>query len=91
MLILRSNIEILPKQTCFEVQVVGTTGSGDSTVAGFLAAIINGLSLMDSVTFALGVGASNVETRDALSGVRSWDETWKRIHSGWKTKPSKNS
>jgi fructose-1-phosphate kinase PfkB-like protein len=50
---------------------VGTTGSGDSTVAGFLAAIINGLSSMDSITFTLGVGVSNVETQNALSGVRS--------------------
>ena len=72
---------------CFEVDVAGTTGSGDVTVAGFLAALIHGLPPMDCVTFALGVGACNVETLDALSGVRSWDETWKRINSGWKRKP----
>lgn len=76
---------------CFEVDVVGTTGSGDVTVAGFIAAIIHGLSPMDSVTFALAVGACNVETPDALSGIRSWDETWKRINSGWKRKQGPNS
>jgi sugar/nucleoside kinase (ribokinase family) len=76
---------------CFDVNVVGTTGSGDVTVAGFLAALIHGLPPMDCVTFALGVGACNVETPDALSGVRSWDETWGRINSGWKRKQGPNS
>ena len=76
---------------CFEVDVVGTTGSGDVTVAGFLAALLHGLSPMDCVTFALGVGACNVETADALSGVRTWDETWGRINSGWKRKKNQFS
>lgn len=71
---------------CFDVDVVGTTGSGDVTVAGFLAALINSFSPMDSMTFALGVGACNVETPDVLSGIRSWDKTWERINSGWKRK-----
>lgn len=71
---------------CFEVDVAGTTGSGDVTVAGFLAALINGLSPINAVTFALAVGACSVETPDALSGVQSWDETWKRVNSGWKRK-----
>ncbi len=74
-------------EPCFEVEAVGTTGSGDVTVAGFIAALIHGVSPMDCLTFALGVGACNVETPDALSGVRSWDETWRRINSGWKRKP----
>jgi sugar/nucleoside kinase (ribokinase family) len=73
-------------EPCFEVDVAGTTGSGDVTVAGFLAALLHGLSPLDCVTFALAVGASNVEMPDALSGVRSYDETWKRIKSGWKRK-----
>ena len=36
---------------------------------------------------ALGVGASCVEAPDALSGLRSWEETWQRIHSGWTSRP----
>lgn len=71
---------------CFDVKVVGTTGSGDVTVAGFLAAVLHGLSPTDSMTFALAVGACNVETADVLSGIKTWDETWKRINSGWKRK-----
>jgi sugar/nucleoside kinase (ribokinase family) len=76
---------------CFEVDVVGTTGSGDVTVAGFLAALLNGLTPIDSLTFALGVGACSVETSDVLSGIRSWDKTWERINAGWKSKQVSDS
>jgi sugar/nucleoside kinase (ribokinase family) len=68
---------------CFQVNVVGTTGSGDATIAGFLAALLRGLPPIESVTMAVAVGACNVEASDALSGLRSWDETRARIASGW--------
>jgi len=68
---------------CFQVNVVGTTGSGDATIAGFLAALLRGLPPIESVTMAVAVGACNVEASDALSGLRSWEETRARIASGW--------
>ncbi|MGQ9584623.1 MAG: carbohydrate kinase family protein [Anaerolineae bacterium] len=68
---------------CFQVEVVGTTGSGDATIAGLLAGLLRGLSPEDSVTAAVAVGACNVEAADALGGLRSWDETWQRVRSGW--------
>jgi sugar/nucleoside kinase (ribokinase family) len=68
---------------CFQVDVEGTTGSGDATVAGFLAAILHGLAPADALTAALAVGACNVEAADALSGIRSWEATQQRIRSGW--------
>jgi sugar/nucleoside kinase (ribokinase family) len=61
----------------------GTTGAGDATIAGFLAALLVGRSPEDTLTFACAVGACNVEAADALSGLRSWDQTWARIKSGW--------
>jgi sugar/nucleoside kinase (ribokinase family) len=72
---------------CFRVEVVGTTGSGDVTVAGFLAALLRGLPPADALTAALAVGACCVEAADALSGIRSWEETWGRIRSGWASRP----
>lgn len=69
---------------CFEVNVVGTTGAGDATIAGFLAALLRDLSPEEAVTAAVAVGACNVEAADALSGIRSWDETWQRIERGWR-------
>jgi sugar/nucleoside kinase (ribokinase family) len=68
---------------CFQVNVVGTTGSGDATIAGFLAALLRDLSPDQAITTALAVGACCVEAADALSGICSWDETWKRINAGW--------
>jgi sugar/nucleoside kinase (ribokinase family) len=68
---------------CFQVDVVGTTGSGDATIAGFLTALLRGLTPEETVTMAVGVGACNVEAADALSGLRSWDETRARVASGW--------
>ncbi len=68
---------------CFKVEVVGTTGSGDVTIAGFLAGLLRGLSPEDALTAALAVGACCVEAADALSGIRSWEATWARIRSGW--------
>jgi sugar/nucleoside kinase (ribokinase family) len=68
---------------CFVVNVVGTTGAGDATIAGFLSALLRDLSPHETLTAAVGVGASNVEKADALSGLCSWDETQIRIHKGW--------
>ncbi len=68
---------------CFRVDVVGTLGSGDATIAGFLNGLLRDLSIEEALTAAVAVGACNVEAADALSGIRSWEETRQRIASGW--------
>jgi sugar/nucleoside kinase (ribokinase family) len=68
---------------CFAVDVVGTTGAGDATIAGFLSALLRDLPPELAVTAAVGVGACNVEAPDALSGLRSWEDTLIRIDHGW--------
>jgi sugar/nucleoside kinase (ribokinase family) len=65
-------------------ELVGTTGAGDATIAGFLAAMLRHASPECALTIAAAVGACNVEAADALSGVRPWDETLARIDSGWR-------
>ena len=72
---------------CFQVDVAGTTGAGDSTIAGFLCALLRGLPAEDALNMAVAVGACNVEAADALSGVRSWDETLRRVQAGWPRRP----
>ena len=72
---------------CFRVQVIGTTGAGDATIAGFLAALLRGLAPAEAVTAAVAIGAYNVEAADALSGLRSWDETIRRVQAGWERLP----
>lgn len=68
---------------CFKVHVVGTVGAGDSTIAGFITAVLKGQSPEEAVTSAVAVGACNVEAADATSGIRSWEETQARIKRPW--------
>jgi sugar/nucleoside kinase (ribokinase family) len=68
---------------CFRVNMVGTAGSGDSTIAGFLSALLRDMNPEEAATAAVAVGACNVEAADTLSGVRPWDETLRRVADGW--------
>ena len=65
----------------------GTTGAGDATIAGFLAAFLRGQTIESAGCFANAVGACNVQTPDALSGIKSWDETQRLLAAGWKQVP----
>jgi sugar/nucleoside kinase (ribokinase family) len=68
---------------CFEVEVAGTTGAGDATIAGFLAALLRGSGPEECLTMGCAVGACSVEAPDAFSGVRSWEDTLARRQGGW--------
>jgi sugar/nucleoside kinase (ribokinase family) len=72
---------------CFRADVVGTTGSGDSTIAGFLSALLRGMGPDEAATAAVAVGGCNVEAADALSGIRPWDDTMRRVADGWQHHP----
>ncbi len=69
---------------CFEVEVAGTTGAGDSTIAGLLAALVDGAGPAEALVQAVAVGACSVEVADATSGIRPVSEVQQRIASGWK-------
>ena len=70
---------------CFVPDVfAGTTGTGDATIAGFIAALLRGCSVSDTATFACAVGACCVEAPNAIGGIRSWEETWNRVRRGWR-------
>jgi sugar/nucleoside kinase (ribokinase family) len=72
---------------CFQVNVVGTTGSGDATIAGFISAFLRELSPREALTMAVAVGACNVEAADATSGLLSWEETLERVAQDWTRHP----
>jgi hypothetical protein len=63
--------------------VVGTTGAGDAAIAGFLSGLLRGLSPAATLTAAAAVGACCVEADDALSGIQPWEETSRRVATGW--------
>ncbi|WP_209123961.1 carbohydrate kinase family protein [Alkalihalobacillus sp. BA299] len=69
---------------CFEVEVQGTTGAGDSTIAGFLGGLLQGLTPEQVLEGAVGVGSFNVQKPDAISGIPHWEEVQRFI----KSKPS---
>lgn len=56
-------------------QIQSATGSGDSSIAGFLSAFLNGAGIRDSVEIACAVGAENLTALDALSGIKTMEET----------------
>lgn len=68
---------------CFEAEVVGTTGAGDCTIAGFLSGLLHGMTLERTMTAAVGVGACSVEALDATSGIVPWPDVLRRIEAGW--------
>ncbi|SFB08375.1 Sugar or nucleoside kinase, ribokinase family [Cohnella sp. OV330] len=68
---------------CFAVDVEGTTGAGDCTIAGLLGGLASGLTLERSLLSAVGTGACNVERADAVSGIPRWEDLQRRIHAGW--------
>jgi len=73
---------------CFEVDVVGTTGSGDCTIAGLLAGLLRGQGPVAAATTAVAVGACNCEAADANSGLLSWDATQARVGRRWARLPT---
>jgi sugar/nucleoside kinase (ribokinase family) len=76
-----ANRELLA--TCYQVEVAGTTGAGDCTIAGFLAGLLKGLSPESVMRAAVAVGACNVERQDAVSGIPSWETVQRRMEAGW--------
>ncbi|MCR4718341.1 MAG: carbohydrate kinase family protein [Firmicutes bacterium] len=75
-----ADIENWTKRELFEEsfhvpKVAAATGSGDSSIAGFLTAFLNGKSIEETIKIACAVGGQNVQTYDALSGIKTWQET----------------
>ena len=65
-------------------RVLSGTGAGDTAIAAFLTAMTDGCGLDECVSFAAAAGACCVESYDALSGLKSFDEMRKKIAAGWK-------
>ena len=64
--------------------VLSGTGAGDTSIAAFLTAMLEGYSLEEGVRLAAATGASCVAAYDALSGLRSFDELKQKIAAGWR-------
>ncbi len=72
-----------------EEKFVGALGSGDSAIAGFLAAFVWGHTIESCLKYANAAGSMNVTVPDGLSWNKGFDDLTKRIQAGWKTKDLK--
>ncbi|MBO5208127.1 MAG: carbohydrate kinase family protein [Lachnospiraceae bacterium] len=64
--------------------VLSGTGAGDTSIAAFLTAMLDGYPLEECVQLAAATGASCVASYDALSGLKSFDELKEKIAAGWR-------
>ncbi len=64
-------------------QVLSGTGAGDTSIAAFLTAALNGYPLEMAMHLAAATGASCVAAYDALSGLKPFAELEKKIKNGW--------
>ena len=71
-------------QPCFKADIVRSgAGAGDTSIAAFLAAVLDGRKPADCVALACAEGACCVTTYDTLSGLKPLDELEERIRRGW--------
>jgi len=64
--------EVVP---AFHVQVTDTTGAGDVFVAGYLAALRQGMAALDAAQFANAVAALSIQASGSVGGLRDFDAT----------------
>ena len=69
----------------YQAAVRGTCGAGDAAIAGFLASILKGTNPETALKMAAAAGAISVESTIVHSGLKTWDEVWRRIQQGWET------
>ena len=64
-------------------KVLSGTGAGDTSIAAFLQAVLEGEGPTMAMHLAAAEGASCVEAYDALGGLKSLDELKRKIEAGW--------
>ncbi len=73
-------------QPCFKADCIRSgTGAGDTSIAAFLTAVLQGYDPETCVALAAAEGACSVTAYDALSGLKPLPELIKRIKNGWET------
>ena len=64
-------------------KILSGTGAGDTSIAAFLTAMLEGNTPEMCLHLAAATGASCVAAYDALSGLKSFEELKKKIEEGW--------
>jgi sugar/nucleoside kinase (ribokinase family) len=72
-------------ESAYEPQkILSTTGAGDTTIAAFLTAMLQGYPFDRCIQLAVAEGTSCIEEYDAISGIRPLAVLEDRIKGGWK-------
>ena len=64
-------------------RIASGTGAGDTSIAAFLTAVLEGFEPEECLQLATATGASCVASYDALSGLKSFEELREKIRRGW--------
>lgn len=56
-------------------KIASATGSGDSSIAGFLTGLLKGYPIEKTLRLAILIGWQNLQELDAVSGIKPWAET----------------
>lgn len=72
------------KKSYVPEKILSGTGAGDTSIAAFLTAMLEGYPLEQAMHLSAGTGASCVAAYDALSGLKSFEELTDKINAGWK-------
>lgn len=64
-------------------KMVSATGAGDTAIAAFIHAAVNGYPLQECLDLAAAAGASCLGAYDALSGLIPMDQMRQKIAAGW--------
>ncbi len=64
-------------------RVLSGTGAGDTSIAAFLTAMLQGYAIEECMQLCAATGASCVTEYDALSGLKSFSELKAKIKEGW--------
>lgn len=64
-------------------RILSGTGAGDTSIAAFLTAMLEGYSPEEAVRLAAATGACCVEAYDALTGLKSFARLEEKIAAGW--------
>ena len=76
------NLDIFEKSYVPD-RILSGTGAGDTSIAAFLKAAIDGYPASRCLQLAAATGASCITAYDTLSGLKSFDELIARIDAGW--------
>ncbi len=81
-----SEIELF--SPAFKTKVVGTTGAGDASIAGFLAKFVEGTEPKRTLDFMCALGAFGTEGIESRRRIKCMKEVEERIKRGWERLPS---